>query len=66
MGKLTKLVSIIGPSILVLFTCLSAWSQEPQKPMLVTGADGIKSAVYEYGNPKGPEILLAWISTERN
>jgi non-heme chloroperoxidase len=58
MGKLTKLVSITGPTILVLFTCLSAWSQEPQKPMLVAGADGIKSAVYEYGNPKGSEILL--------
>jgi non-heme chloroperoxidase len=58
MNQLIKLLRITGPTILVLFTCLSAWSQEPQKPMLVAGADGIKSAVYEYGDPKGPEILL--------
>jgi non-heme chloroperoxidase len=58
MGMLTKLVRTTGPTIVVLFTCLYAWSQEPQKPILVAGADGVRSAVYEYGNPKGPEILL--------
>jgi non-heme chloroperoxidase len=58
MGRLTRLVRMTGPTILVLFTCLSAWSQESQKPMLVASVDGVKSAVYEYGDPKGPEILL--------
>jgi hypothetical protein len=40
MNQLVKLLRITGPTILVLFICLSAWSQEPQKPMLVAGADG--------------------------
>ena len=48
-------------TILLLFTCVSVWSQEssePQKPMLVAGAGGTKIATYEYGNSSGPEILL--------
>jgi non-heme chloroperoxidase len=61
MGQLIKLLRITAPIILLLFTCLSAWSQEngePQKPILVAGAGGTKSAVYEYGDPNGAEILL--------
>ncbi len=48
-------------AILLVFICLHAESQgqgEPQKPLLVAGAGGTKVAVYEYGNPAGPEILL--------
>jgi pimeloyl-ACP methyl ester carboxylesterase len=48
-------------AILLVFLCLPAWSQEqaePQKPMMVSGAGGTKIAVYEYGSPTGPEILL--------
>lgn len=48
-------------TIFLVFTCLSASSQEtsePQKPMLVAGSGGTKIAVYEYGDPTGPEILL--------
>jgi non-heme chloroperoxidase len=32
--------------------------REPQKPVMVTGGGGTRIAVYEYGDPKGPEILL--------
>ena len=48
-------------TILLVFTCFSVWSQEhsePQRPILVTGGGGTKIAVYEYGVPTGPEILL--------
>lgn len=47
--------------ILIGFLCLPAWSQEPaepQKPRMVSGGGGTKIAVYEYGSPTGPEILL--------
>ena len=60
MHRLIKLLKIAGPTILVLFTCLSARSQEPQKPMLVAGSDGVRSAAYEYVNPNGEEILLIY------
>jgi pimeloyl-ACP methyl ester carboxylesterase len=48
-------------AILLVYLCLPAWSQEqaePQKPMMVAGGGGTKIAVYEYGDPTGPEILL--------
>lgn len=48
-------------AILLVLIWLPAWSQErgePQKPVLVEGAGGTKIAVYEYGDPAGPEILL--------
>jgi non-heme chloroperoxidase len=42
-------------------SCVSGWAQdkpEAQKPMMVAGGGGTKIAVYEYGDPNGPEILL--------
>jgi hypothetical protein len=48
-------------AMVLVYVCLPAWSQEqaePQKPMMVAGSGGTKTAVYEYGDPAGPEILL--------
>jgi pimeloyl-ACP methyl ester carboxylesterase len=48
-------------AILLVFLCLPAWSHEeaePQKPMMVAGGGGTRIAVYEYGDPAGPGILL--------
>jgi len=47
--------------ILALLICLptaSQEAQEPQEPVLVAGGGGTEIAVYEYGDPAGPSILL--------
>ena len=51
------------PLLAILLLCVlsPAWPQEqvePQKPMLIAGGGGTRIAVYEYGDPAGPEILL--------
>ena len=48
-------------TIFLVFTYHTAWSQhnnEPQMPIMVVGSGGTKIAVYEYGDPTGPEVLL--------
>jgi non-heme chloroperoxidase len=61
MNQAIRILRSTVATALLLFTCVSVWSQEssePQKPMLVAGAGGTKIATYEYGNSSGPEILL--------
>ena len=57
--KMTAFAAVLTTS------CVPGWAQdksEAQKPMMVAGGGGTKIAMYEYGDPNGPEILLStWI-----
>ena len=53
--KMTAFAAVLTTS------CVPGWAQdksEAQKPMMVAGGGGTKIAMYEYGDPNGPEILL--------
>lgn len=53
--KMTAFAAVLTMS------CVFGWAQdksEAQKPMMVAGGGGTKIAMYEYGDPNGPEILL--------
>lgn len=60
--RTTGIVTALGTWLVaaVLLTgCTPARSQaDLQKPMLVHGGGGTRIAVYEYGDPGGPEVLL--------
>ncbi len=61
---MAQVLSSYGRSLFVVLAFLiylPATSQEagePQEPMLVAGGGGTKIAVYEYGDPVGPSLLL--------
>ncbi len=61
MKSLMHALKMTAFAAVLTISCVPGWAQdrsEAQKPMMVAGGGGTKIAMYEYGDPSGPEILL--------